>query len=310
MAEIKWIKITTDIFDDEKILMIESMPSADSMIVIWFKLLTFAGKQNNDGVFLMSNRIAYTDEMLASIFRRDIKIVRLALKTFESFGMIEIIENVITIPNWGKHQTLDSYEKKKQRDRLYQRERRNKQKQLAAASPKPSFDESSDKTSYQSSDKSLDNRFMTDDTSLSIAISEKEGEKEREKEREEDLDQKHIGVVFSGDSDGMGSVFQIFEHCGFQMTGYTRDTLQELTEVYSANWVTEAIRRAADRGKKSLGYVKGILERWQIAEAIDQGAPERTGAKKHHENSRTDNCTENRTTKPDGKSDAYEKFFK
>lgn len=32
----KWIKITTDIFDDEKILMIESMPSADSIIVIWW----------------------------------------------------------------------------------------------------------------------------------------------------------------------------------------------------------------------------------------------------------------------------------
>ena len=87
---VKWIKITTDIFDDEKILMIESMPSADSIIVIWLKLLTFAGKQNNDGVFMMSNRIAYTDEMLACIFRREVNLVRLALKTFEQFGMIEI----------------------------------------------------------------------------------------------------------------------------------------------------------------------------------------------------------------------------
>ena len=130
MADVKWIKITTDIFDDEKILMIESMPSADSIIVIWLKLLTFAGKQNNDGVFLMSNRIAYTEEMLASIFRRDVNLVRLALNTFEQFGMIEIIEKVITIPNWNKHQSLDAYEKKKERDRLYQAERRAKQKLL------------------------------------------------------------------------------------------------------------------------------------------------------------------------------------
>ena len=113
MPDVKWIKITTDIFDDEKILMIESLPSADSIIVIWFKLLTFAGKQNNDGVFIMNNRIAYTDEMLASIFRRDINTVRLSLKTFEDFGMIDIIDNVITIPNWSKHQTLDAYEKKR-----------------------------------------------------------------------------------------------------------------------------------------------------------------------------------------------------
>ena len=38
-SDVKWIKITTDIFDDEKILLIESLPEADSIIVIWFKLL-------------------------------------------------------------------------------------------------------------------------------------------------------------------------------------------------------------------------------------------------------------------------------
>lgn len=144
----KWIKITTDIFDDEKILMIESMPSADSIIVIWLKLLTFAGKQNNDGVFLMSNRIAYTEEMLASIFRRDVNLVRMALKTFEQFGMIEIIDNVVTIPNWNKHQSLDAYEKKKERDRLYQAERRANQRALVAKSS----DTSSDSQTMQSSD--------------------------------------------------------------------------------------------------------------------------------------------------------------
>ena len=50
MAEVKWIKITTDIFDDEKILLIESLPDSDSIIVIWFKLLCLAGKMNNSGV--------------------------------------------------------------------------------------------------------------------------------------------------------------------------------------------------------------------------------------------------------------------
>lgn len=141
MAEVKWIKITTDIFDDEKILMIESLPSADSIIVIWFKLLALAGKQNNNGVFIMSNGIPYTDEMLASIFRRDINTVRMAVEVFRQYGMVEIIYDTITIPNWEKHQTLDSYEKKKQRDKLYQQERRRKQKMIASGE---SSDESSD----------------------------------------------------------------------------------------------------------------------------------------------------------------------
>ena len=169
MADVKWIKITTDVFDDEKILMIESMPSADSIIVIWFKLLAFAGRQNNDGVFLMSNRIAYTDEMLASIFRRDVNVVRLALNAFEQFGMIEIIDGVITIPNWNKHQTLDAYEKKKERDRIYQQQRRAAQRALIESS------------SENSSDKSFDNKEMQ---SSDVAVSEGDKEKEEEKEEE------------------------------------------------------------------------------------------------------------------------------
>lgn len=128
MADVKWIKITTDIFDDEKILLIETLPEADSLIVIWFKLLCLAGKQNNHGVFLMNDRIPYTDKMLATIFRRSESVVQLALTTFEQFGMIERVEGVITIPNWSKHQTLDQLEARKEYMNNYMKEYREKQK--------------------------------------------------------------------------------------------------------------------------------------------------------------------------------------
>lgn len=140
--DVKWIKILTDVFDDEKILMIETMPECDTIIVIWFKLLCLAGKQNNGGVFLMGH-IPYTDEMFAAIFRRPLNVVRLALQTFEKFEMIEIIRDTVTIPNWSKHQNLDAYEKKKERDRLYQAERRAAQRAL--------IEKSSDKSSYVAS---------------------------------------------------------------------------------------------------------------------------------------------------------------
>lgn len=131
MAEVKWIKIVTDVFDDEKILMIESMPEADGMIVIWFKLLCLAGKQNNSGVFQMG-QMPYTDEMFATIFRRPLNTVRLALKTFEQFGMIEIINNTVTIPNWGKHQNIDQIEARNAYMKNYMREYREKQKLISS----------------------------------------------------------------------------------------------------------------------------------------------------------------------------------
>ena len=140
MAEVKWIKITTDIFDNEKILLIESLPDSYAIITAWFKLLCLAGKQNNDGVFIMNDRVPYTEKMLATIFRMKETTVTLALETFERFGMIERVNGTITIPNWGKHQTLDAYEKKKARDRRYQAERRARQKEIVLKSSGKSSD--------------------------------------------------------------------------------------------------------------------------------------------------------------------------
>lgn len=128
MADVKWIKIATDIFNDEKILLIESLPEADTIITIWFKLLCLAGRQNNSGIFIMNDKIPYTDKMLATIFRRKEASVQMALKTFQEFEMIEIVDSVITIPNWDKYQKLDAYEAKKEYDRQYQAKKRLEQK--------------------------------------------------------------------------------------------------------------------------------------------------------------------------------------
>ena len=68
MSDVRWIKITTDIFDDEKIQLIESMPEGDTLIVIWFKLLVLAGKQNYSGVLALGDKVFYTEDMLTTVF--------------------------------------------------------------------------------------------------------------------------------------------------------------------------------------------------------------------------------------------------
>lgn len=172
MSDVKWIKIATSIFDDEKILIIESLPSSDSILVIWLKLLTLAGKQNNSGVFMLNDRIAYTDEMLATIFRRDINTVRMALRAFHEYGMIEIIEGVITIPNWSKHQNLDAIEKKKEYQKTYMQKRRQEQKMIAC------------KTNSKSNSKT------NSESNVSCLEEELEEEKELERDKEEREEEK------------------------------------------------------------------------------------------------------------------------
>lgn len=166
MADVKWIKIVTDIFDDEKMLLIDGLPEHDSIIVIWFKLLCMAGKQNNGGVFMLNDKIAYTEEMLSTIFRRPINTVRLALKTFEQFGMIEIVNDTITIPNWGKYQNLDSLENKKNYMRNYMKSYREKQKLLASKS----LSETNCKTNVSQTDIEIDKEKDIDKETDNISV--------------------------------------------------------------------------------------------------------------------------------------------
>ena len=137
MSEVQWIKITTDLFDDEKIQLIESMPEGDTLIVIWFKLLVLAGKQNYSGVLALGDKVFYTEEMLTTVFRRKSTTVKLALKTFEQFGMIAFVDGAVTIPKWEKHQNIDGLEKIRKQTR--ERVARHRQKQKALVSGQDSL---------------------------------------------------------------------------------------------------------------------------------------------------------------------------
>ncbi|MBU8583591.1 phage replisome organizer N-terminal domain-containing protein [Bacillus paralicheniformis] len=133
MAEVKWIKLSTQMFEDEKIKLIEQMPEADTILIIWVKLLAQAGKTNASGYIYLSKNIPYTDEMLATIFNRPLPIVRMALQTFQRFGMIEIDEhNFINISNWEKHQNIEGMEKIREQNRIRKQRQRAKQKVLNA----------------------------------------------------------------------------------------------------------------------------------------------------------------------------------
>lgn len=129
MSEVKWIKLSTQMFEDEKIRLIEKMPEADTILIIWVKLLSQAGKVNASGYIYLSENIPYTDEMLATVFDRPIGIVRMALKTFQQFGMIEIDEShFISIKNWDKHQNIAGLDKIREQTRKRVAKHRERQK--------------------------------------------------------------------------------------------------------------------------------------------------------------------------------------
>ncbi|NFH80205.1 DnaD domain protein [Clostridium botulinum] len=134
MGDIKWIKITTDMFEDEKIRLIDAMPERDTIHYIWIRLLVQAGKTNSHGFIFLGEDIPYTDEMLSTIFCRPLSSIRLALKTLSAFRMIQVDEdNFIKITNWEKYQNVEGMEKVREQNKIRAKKYREKKKQLKSA---------------------------------------------------------------------------------------------------------------------------------------------------------------------------------
>jgi predicted phage replisome organizer len=132
MAEVTWFKVLTDIFSDDKIKILQSMPEGDALLVMWFKVLAQAGKTNDGGYIYLKKNIPYSPAMLSTLFGKSQQLVELAMRTFSEFGMIDIDSSgYVFVTNWEKHQSIDALDKIKEQTRLrVQNHRDNKRLEL------------------------------------------------------------------------------------------------------------------------------------------------------------------------------------
>ena len=155
MAEMQWIKLRIDMFDDEKIKIIQSMPDGDALLVVWIRLIALAGKCNANGLVLVEDEFPYTDEMLSVIFNKPLQTVKLALMTFEKFRMIESTTKGIYITNFDKHQNIEGMDRIREQNRIRKQRERERKKALlleelpsgAAAVPPSGIGENNNVTS-------------------------------------------------------------------------------------------------------------------------------------------------------------------
>lgn len=136
MADVKWIKISTDIFDNRKIRQIESLPDGAGIVVVWLKMLCLAGSVNDNGLIYITKEIPYTEQMLSTQFNCTPALLNLSLKTFQEFGMIDIIDSIVHISNWEKYQNVDRLTEIREYNRLAQQKCRAKRKKLQAVNDK------------------------------------------------------------------------------------------------------------------------------------------------------------------------------
>lgn len=179
MADVKWIKITTDMFDNRKIKHLRRLPDGNNIVLIWVMLLTMAGRCNSGGMIFLTENIPYTPKMLADELDFEENTVRLALEALERLGMVVMSNGCFTIAGWSEHQNIDGMDKIRKSKRLAQARWRAKQKALP-----PAVDSTVDST--------------VDGERISVDDAEEDIEEEREEEKERDkIDYKGIVAAFN-----------------------------------------------------------------------------------------------------------------
>jgi predicted phage replisome organizer len=128
--EVKWIKLTVNMFDNRKIKYLRKLPDGDSIVLIWVMLLTMAGRCNASGMIFLTENVPYTPKMLADELDFEENTVRLALEALERMNMVVTNGDFFSIAGWEEYQSLDKLSEIREYNRLAKRRQRERQKLL------------------------------------------------------------------------------------------------------------------------------------------------------------------------------------
>lgn len=140
MADVKWIKLTTDMFDNRKIKHLRRLPEGNNIVLIWVMLLTMAGRCNANGMIFLTENIPYTTKMLADELDFEENTVKLALESLKQLNMVVTDSGHFTIAGWQEYQNIEGMDKIREQNRIRKQRQREKQKSL----PEPSHGKSRD----------------------------------------------------------------------------------------------------------------------------------------------------------------------
>lgn len=97
LSEVKWIKIPLNVFELEKVKLVEDYPNADSVLIIWFKLLCKALRNNSYTITNFASDQYPLDKFLSVILHRDRLEIKDALEILKEIDAIEIVPEGIKV---------------------------------------------------------------------------------------------------------------------------------------------------------------------------------------------------------------------
>ena len=224
-----YLKLRDNFFDNDGIVILESMP--DGILYSNILLKLYLRSLKNNGKLMFNDRIPYNAQMLSTITRQPIAVVEKAVGIFKEMGLIEVLDNgaiyMLDIQNFIGSSNTEADRKREYRRKIALEKG---QKLLGHLSGQMSDEQAPE----------IENRDIKEIENRDIE--EIDSAKDKSPAAIAEYYQSRIGVL-----DGK-QFEQLIDYIKFDHMEY------ELVKL--------AIDKAADNSKRNFGYVNSILKNW------------------------------------------------
>ena len=235
-----WLKLKEDFFEEDAIAWIEEQENGKDYCLFYLKLCLKSLKTNGLLIRNVGSMIVpYDAKTLAKITNTELDTVKVAMDIFTKIGLVQILENgeifISQLQNMVGSETSKAQ---------LMRNKRAKDKKIIEGgnnvTPLLPNSYSSEENCY---------------TEIEIDI-EKELEKDIDIHTDKEKEDKYVDKYY------LKTFKNLYEQNIGLINGITAEYLIELSETIDVKLFKRAIEIATDRGKCSLGYVKGIIKQW------------------------------------------------
>lgn len=267
MRGIDWIKITTNMFEDEKMRLFDAMEERDTIHYMWIRLLLQAGKVNDNGLIYLKEDVPYTKEMLSVLFNRPLPLVEKVLGILEAFKMIKIYENgIIKICNWEKHQNIEGMKRVRESTKERVKKYRAKKKIENKVSHENNDCEAKDETS---NDEGKASNLNVSQVCNANVTHKKERREEENKNQKKNLEEERVFSMSSGKLEINGlKLIKYLKDTKVNIKGLTLEWILDALSIHEEKYIKMAMDIAIKRNKRDTNYISGILKNW-----LEEGYP-------------------------------------
>ena len=107
------IKISSNLFEQDKMRVIDSLKSGKTYIYVFLRLLCIATKADANGELKIFDNEYYTPEIMSNFFSLPLNLLKESLEVLQKYGLITVIDSIYSVANYDEYALEDKAERKR-----------------------------------------------------------------------------------------------------------------------------------------------------------------------------------------------------